>query len=234
MQIENDTADRPLGMRPSEIEMLSKLVHEFGCRRVLEIGMANGSSTVMLLRALKDVGGGEVISIDPFQYGDAVAGDEAYSIRGVGMENVKASGLASMHRLINDYDYVAMPRLVENKEKFDLIFIDGYHSFDYTFVDFFYADLLLNDQGICAFHDTGFPAVNKVVQFVLRNKPYKMIGPAPLVYTPDLPRRIARRAWAIATGRAGGVHERRTKWHSLAAVQKLETAICPQLTVSNF
>jgi predicted O-methyltransferase YrrM len=31
--------------------MLCHLVREFGCRRVLEIGMANGSSTVMLLRA---------------------------------------------------------------------------------------------------------------------------------------------------------------------------------------
>jgi hypothetical protein len=113
MQIVNDMADRPLGMRPSEIEMLCHLVREFGCRRVLEIGMANGSSTVMLLRALKDAGGGEVVSIDPFQYGDVAGGDEIYDIRGVGMENVRASGLIGMHRLINDYDYVAMPQLVE-------------------------------------------------------------------------------------------------------------------------
>jgi hypothetical protein len=150
------------------------------------------------------------------------------------MENVKASGLGRMHRLINDYDYIAMPDLVKSGEKFDMVFIDGYHSFDFTLIDFFYADLLLNDQGICAFHDTGYPAVHKAVQFILRNKAYKVIGPAPSVYTPDLPSRIARRARSIITGRAEEARERRTKWHSLSALQKLESAISPQLRIVDF
>jgi len=234
MQAELDEADRPFGMRPSEIEMLRQLVHDFDCRRILEIGMAHASSTVMLLRALQDAGGGEVVSIDPFQYDGVTGRGEVYDVHGAGMENVNASGLASMHRLINDYDYIAMPQLVVNNEKFDMIFIDGYHSFDYTFIDFFYADILLKDHGICVFHDTGHPAVNKVVQFVLRNKAYRMIGPPPLVYTPGLPGRIARRVWTVVSLRTRQMRERRTRWHSLAAVQKLETALCPQLTLSNF
>src|SRR5690242_8684771 len=139
MDSTNNNADRPLGMRRAEIEQLRILIHQFGCRRILEVGMANASSTVMFLHTLQEIGGGEVVSIDPFQYRDEPGVDEVYSIRGVGMENVRKSGLANMHRLINDYDYVALPQLVSGKQKFDLVFIDGYHSFDYTFVDFFYA-----------------------------------------------------------------------------------------------
>jgi predicted O-methyltransferase YrrM len=227
-------ADRPHGMKDVEIKRLCQLVRDFDCRRILEIGMANASSTVMLLRALEAAGGGEVVSIDPFQNRDVPGVDTAYNIRGAGMRNIEAAGLSHMHRLIEDYDYIAMPQLVRDGEKFDLVFIDGYHSFDYTFLDFFYADLLLKDGGVCAFHDTGYPAVHKVLQFLLRNKPYRLIGPTPLVYTPDLPSRLVRRTATILAGRAGEARERRVNWHSLAALQKRETAICPQLTLVDF
>jgi hypothetical protein len=221
-------------MRPGEIEMLYQLIRDFKCRRILEVGMAHGSSTLVILQALKDSGGGEVVSIDPFQYVDVPGGDEIYQVRGGGMENVRAAGFADTHRLIADYDYLAMPRLVQQNEKFDFVFIDGYHSFDYTFLDFFYADHLLNDHGICAFHDTGFRAVHKVIQFVLRNKSYKLVGPGPQVYTPDLTRRIVHKAWTIATGKSAEARERRLRWQSLAAVQKLTTTVCKQLEVVEF
>jgi predicted O-methyltransferase YrrM len=83
MRTEHDKADRPLGMRPSEIEVLCQLVRRFDCQRILEIGMANASSTVMLLRTLHESGGGEVVSIDPFQYHDVSATDEVYDIGGL-------------------------------------------------------------------------------------------------------------------------------------------------------
>ena len=62
-----------------------------------------------------------------------------YGIGGQGVRNVAAAGFANMHRLMEEYDYIALPQLVAEKAQFDMVFIDGYHSFDYTFLDFFYA-----------------------------------------------------------------------------------------------
>src|SRR4051812_36682382 len=112
--VEHSKSDRPHGMKQIEITKLCQIVREFSCKRILEIGMANASSTVMLLQALKEAGGGEVVSIDPFQYKDAPGGDVEYAVRGAGMDNVKSTGLSGMHKLIDDYDYIAMPQLVRN------------------------------------------------------------------------------------------------------------------------
>ncbi len=58
--------------------------------------------------------------------------------------------------------YKALPDAVTRKEKYQLIFIDGWHTFDYTLVDFFYADLLLELGGFLVFDDVQLPAVAKV------------------------------------------------------------------------
>ena len=67
----------------------------------------------------------------------------------------------------------------------DFAFVDGWHLFDFTLVDFYYIDKLLEVGGHVAFDDMWLPAVRKVVSFVLRNKPYKLVRttsryPAPL------------------------------------------------------
>ena len=46
--------------------------------------------------------------------------------------------------------YIALPKLLEKYKYnyFDFIFIDGFHTFDYTLVDFFFSNLLLKINGI--------------------------------------------------------------------------------------
>jgi predicted O-methyltransferase YrrM len=234
MAEQTDRASMPHGMRPSETRKLCELIAQFGCRRILEIGMANASSTIVLLNVIKDVEGAHIVSIDPFQFEDASNEGESYDVRGVGVRNVENSGLSHLHTLIAEFDYVAMPRLVAEGRKFDAIFIDGYHSFDYTFLDMFYADLLLTDGGLVLFHDTDMPAVHKAFQFFVRNKPYTVIGPRPVIYTKDFGSRVARKLTYLATGRMPEIRERQQNWGALAALQKKQTAICPQGTIASF
>ncbi|HLI22891.1 MAG TPA: class I SAM-dependent methyltransferase [Stellaceae bacterium] len=226
------TVDRPHGMQAREIAILCRLAREEKCRSILEVGMANGSSTVALLQTLEENGGGTVTSIDPFQNRDE--NGVTYAIGGQGMRNVAASGLAHRHRLMEAYDYIALPQLLGEGARFDMIFIDGYHSFDYTFLDFFYADLLLKEGGVCAFHDTGWPTVYKVTDFLMKNKEYAVVGPRPSRLLGHAAWRGLRRGWHMISGRDAEMRERRTHWGSVAAFRKLRSSVCAETKLVNF
>jgi hypothetical protein len=90
--------------------------------------------------------------------------------------------------------------LVSEGARFDCVFIDGYHSFDYTLLDFFYTDLLLKVGGVVAIHDTVMPGVYKAVRFIETLKPYKRLSAPVMVRLDSLPRRIVRRAGQILGG----------------------------------
>src|SRR4051812_6714178 len=95
---------RPLNSAIAEVYAVT--LHETVCarspREVLEIGMANGVSSLAITSALEEVGAGVLTSIDPYQ--------SAYS-ENVGMETIRRAGLSSRHALIEEPDYAALPRL---------------------------------------------------------------------------------------------------------------------------
>ena len=53
---------------------------------------------------------------------------------------------------------------VEGYERiaYDLVYVDGHHSFDYVLLDFFYADQLLGAGGVVGFNDCGWPSVSEL------------------------------------------------------------------------
>ena len=51
----------------------------------------------------------------------------------------------------------------KDSDKFDLIFIDGWHTFYYTLVDFFYSNLLLKIGGMIIIDDALHAGVAKCV-----------------------------------------------------------------------
>lgn len=56
-----------------------------------------------------------------------------------------------------------LPKLLEDKEKFDFIYIDGNHTFDAVMCDSLYAHGLINPNGIIVFDDYGWN-LNQPVQ----------------------------------------------------------------------
>lgn len=142
----------------------------------LETGMAYGMSTLFICQALQDNGQGCHAAIDPFQ---------ACEFKSVGVLNVERAGLSHRFRLHQAASDVVLPQLCAEGRTLDFAFVDGWHLFDFTLVDFYYIDKLLEVGGHVAFDDMWLPAVRKVVSFVLRNKPYKLVRttsryPAPL------------------------------------------------------
>jgi predicted O-methyltransferase YrrM len=143
------------------------LVKKHKLTRCMEIGFAMGLSALHICQAFEDLGDGYLYSIDPFQ-------DTNW--RCAGIANIKNAGYNKYHTWIKDKSYSAMPKFLD-KDPFDFIFIDGWHTFDYTLVDMFYADRLLRIGGYLLIDDALHRGPNKAIAYSDKNyKHWKRIN----------------------------------------------------------
>jgi len=135
---------------------------------VLEVGVAFGVSSLAILSALHDGNrDGRLISIDPAQ---------SSVWKGCGLAAIARAGFEKRHELIEDYDYNVLPRLLATNLKIEFAYIDGWHTFDYALVDWWYVDKMLTVDGIVGFNDCSWPSVDKVIRFVLSHRKYSEIN----------------------------------------------------------
>lgn len=166
-----------------EAERLYQVVLRADPAVVLEVGMAFGVSSLAILTALRDGSrNGRLVSVDPVQ---------STAWKGCGAAAVARAGFADRHELVEDYDYRALPRLLESGLKCDFAYIDGWHTFDYTLLDWWYVDRMLPVGGTVGFNDCGYPAVEKVVRFVLTHRKYTEV---------ELGLPLGRRAYRLGRG----------------------------------
>ena len=141
-----------------EGEYITSIIKKHHLKKCLEVGFANGISALYILSASKKT---TLTSLDPFQ-------KTQWNNNGVKL--LTNSKLIKRHKLIEKKSYIAMPELLEdNEEKFDFIFIDGWHTFDYTLLDFFYADKLLRTGGIIIIDDAKHLGVAKCIKYIDSN-----------------------------------------------------------------
>lgn len=222
-----DAAFTEDGMSVSELIELHRLASETGCTEALEIGMARGTSSVVICAAISTRKDAQLISIDPFQHSH---------YRGAGVASVGRAGFSDIHELREAPDYLALSDLVREGRRFDLVFVDGWHSFDYALVDIFFADLLLRDQGVLPLHDTDSPAVYKAARFLETHKPYERVSPAMAKSARGLAHRVVGRLKAGLGGAQVRVdrHARRTRWKTLAAYRKRASVQTPEPLATDF
>ena len=162
-------------IKPIEGNFLYNLIHEHKLKRCLEVGMAYGISSMYMLLGLKKLKKDDIKldSIDPFQ---------ETQWNNFGVKLIKKIKMEKYHKLYEDKSYIVLPKLLEKKNEYDLIFIDGWHTFDYTLLDFFYANLLLKKGGIIVIDDAYHQGVNKCLRYLDSNyKNYKRIKSPPTV-----------------------------------------------------
>ncbi len=134
----------------------------------LEVGLAYGASAASILSAHQ----GLHICIDPYQ-------EKNYL--NVGVENLDRLGYGDRVQFHQDLSCNVLPRLYSEKAQFDFIFIDGDHRFDSIFVDFYYSDLLLANNGYILFHDAWMRGTQLVASFIRHNRNnYKQVHRAGL------------------------------------------------------
>lgn len=219
----------PQSMKDGEYERIQLLLEQNRPENTLEVGFANGGSAVIICKYLRKQGKGRHTAIDPFQ-------SDPNGLNGFGLNRVREAGYSDLLEFHEDFDYLALPKLVKDKRRFDFILLDGWHSFDYTMIDFFFADLLLNPKGILVFHDTAWASVNRVCKFVETHKPYERVSPPLYLQRESVPGRLRNRVEEIISGPSGikAANERRKNWFSLAVYRKLEDHQVPNMFSAPF
>lgn len=156
------------GAAPGNCMALYRFVMENRPSIVVEIGMAFGASTLSGLTGLAANGTGRMISVDP--YPKWTTAMEAC------LRQIELSGFSGIHQHIRLPSCEALPDLVkELAGQVDLVYIDGHHTFDHALIDFFYGDRLLREGGVVVFNDASWPAVHRVIRFVLTHRDYEEI-----------------------------------------------------------
>ena len=148
------------GVDPIEGKHLYNCVRENGLARTLEVGCAMGTSALYFCQAFADGRGGAHVAIDPNQ-------DTQY--KSIARANVGARGLAAHFRVLREPSDLAMPRLLARGARFDLVFVDGWHTFDFTLLDMFYAERLLVPNGLLLLDDIQHKGVQKTLKYVRTN-----------------------------------------------------------------
>ena len=85
---------------------------------------------------------------------------------------MRKAGLSHIVELREVKSFLGLPELLTEGARFQAIFIDGMHLYDYSLVDFFYADLLLDVGGVVLLDDIKHAGVAACMKYVLSNYPH--------------------------------------------------------------
>lgn len=156
------------GILPVEAEALTKLIVSENCKVAAETGVAFGLSTLAICDGLAVVPSqpSKLYGVDPCQMNE---------FDGAAIAALQRAKLNQHFELLEGSSHIMLPRLLEQGVRLDFAFIDGWHTFDYTFLDFFYFDKMLVPRGIIAIHDALWPSVARVIRFVQTHRRYETV-----------------------------------------------------------
>ncbi len=156
---------------PEEGEFLQSMIASIRPAVGLEVGLAFGISSLFICESMKAARpDARHIVIDPSQ------NDPSEPWNGIGLKNLERAGFRAMVEFHEKPSQVVLPELETRGTQLDFAFVDGWHTFDHTLVDFFYIDRMLKVGGIMIFDDTDVPPVHKVCRFVATNRAYRVVG----------------------------------------------------------
>lgn len=153
------TGSHPLhsSIDAAEAECLARVIAaDPAIARTLEVGCAYGVSALVICTATAGRAGAHHTLVDPYQSGEW---------DGAGVRGLEAAGVTAF-TLLEEPSAQALPRLAAGQSgRFDLVFVDGWHTFDQVMLDAFYATRLLRTGGYLAFDDVTLPSVRRVVDY---------------------------------------------------------------------
>ena len=144
---------------PQEGELLHRVVAaDPTVVRTLEVGCAYGLSSLHICDALQGRTGASHTIVDPFQH---------TQWDGVGVGNLRRAGF-DFFRLIEKRSEFALPEVLaeDGEGRYDLVFVDGWHTLDHTLLDGFYATRLLRVGGYLVIDDIVIPPVRRAADYL--------------------------------------------------------------------
>ena len=183
--------------------------------------MALGVSTLAITQAVSKIEGRH-LGIDPFQRSEHC---------GAALGALAEFGLQDFFSLREGSSHSELPKLSNAGESFDLIFVDGAHQFNFKFIDFYYADLLLETGGFLVFHDLLLPATKKLYKYIQTLRRYEYMA------TPQLQPTVAKKLRYLA-GAFAKFKPLRTYWPNgfgnLLVLRKISDEPAPWNLFRNF
>jgi predicted O-methyltransferase YrrM len=169
---------------PEEGLFLERIVSsDPSVKRTLEVGCAYGLSSLHICKALQGRPGAKHTILDPFQNSQW---------DGAGIRNLEEAGV-DYFEWIEELSEVALPRLLEGQEgRYDLVFVDGWHTLDHTLLDCFYATRLLRTGGYLVVDDIVLPPVRKALQYIAQYPCYRTFSTLSGKQSPTLRLRLLR------------------------------------------
>jgi predicted O-methyltransferase YrrM len=159
----SSTAQNVFGLSTvNNLVILRNLFTEIMPKRTLQVGLGFGGSATVFTsshRQARHPPMAQHTAIDPFQ-------TDWNDMALVTLDN---AGLRGYLDFRPEFSSVALPTLVREGARFELIFFDGSHFFDDVFVDVYFTTQLLVDGGIVAFDDSTNRHVRKVLRFIRAN-----------------------------------------------------------------
>jgi hypothetical protein len=137
------------------------------CCITAETGVAFGVSTLSICAALSN--------IDPSAKHFGIDPNQGSEYKWAATALLKEHSLDSHFTLLEGPTHVEAPNMLKQGILLDFAFIDGWHTFDYTLLDFFYMDKMLRTGGVIGFHDSQGPAKRRVLNFVLSHRKYRLL-----------------------------------------------------------
>jgi predicted O-methyltransferase YrrM len=172
--------------------ILQEMVRFVKAKTTLETGVAFGLSTLAICEALQEEApnakrqtpsglassGGmpidnrqSTLATEVKHYG--VDPEQNTVHGGAALASLKRAGLDSVFELLEGPSHLMLPKLLEKGVVLDLAFIDGWHTFDGTLLDFFYIDKMLRPGGVVMLHDRSWPSKQKVIRFIRTHRRYR-------------------------------------------------------------
>jgi predicted O-methyltransferase YrrM len=149
----------------AESKVLIRVVQDLNAKVTLETGVAFGGSALAICLAKNKEGIKLHYGVDPNQ-------TDFYG--GAALALLEKEKLIDQFVLLEGPSHMMLPQLIASKVKLDFAFIDGWHTFDYTLVDFFLIDKMLRPGGMVALHDMQGLSKQKVLNYLLSHRKYKV------------------------------------------------------------
>ena len=154
------------GIDEKEGEFIKNIINKYNPKNTIEIGCQYGISSLYICSSIEKIKGSHHTIIDPFQKS---------SCHNIGIFHLQRLGY-DFFNLIEKPSEIALPELLSLGKKYDFGFIDGFHTFDHTLIDFFYLNRLINIGGIIIIDDVGLPSIKKLMRYILNYPCFELVG----------------------------------------------------------
>ncbi|HOW27819.1 MAG TPA: class I SAM-dependent methyltransferase [Elusimicrobiota bacterium] len=164
-QLDIPPENSPISITPAEGEFIHDFLKERKIQKTLETGLAFGCAAAHIISATRH----RHYAMDPHQ--------KKFDDRG--LKNIQKLDLAKHLVFEYNFSHCVLPKLLQEGVDLDFVFIDGGHKFDEIFIDYYYADLLLNPNGYILFHDLWMRSTQHVLSWIRHNKKNYRFIPVP-------------------------------------------------------